>query len=308
MTTLTAQTAVRRRERLAFLAGVLTHFLWGWSFLFARIAQRSASPIVVLMWRFLAAFLFMNLLLLTGRFPLHLTRKKLAPLLLLGSVQPGIYFPFEQYGIAMTSSSFSGLMIALIPIATLAAAVPLLHEHPTGKQVLFSLLSVSGVLLLTLSGGGMGATPAGFLVLLVAVLAGSGFFILSRRLSAEASAFERTYVMVGMGAAVFTAAALLRNRADLAAVTAPLTEPGFLLSLLYLSLFASVACYFLLNHALSVLPATRIVPLENLTTVISVFAGVVILHEEMSLFSLLASLVILTGIWGVQKFRPPERE
>ena len=45
---------------------------------------------------------------------------------------------------------------------------------------------------------------------------------------------------------------------------------------------------------------------SNLTTAVSVFAGVVILHEPFSWWGLLFCLLILVGIYGVQRMSPPE--
>ena len=42
----------------------------------------------------------------------------------------------------------------------------------------------------------------------------------------------------------------------------------------------------------------------NLTTAVSVFAGVVFMHEPFSWLGLLFCLLILAGIYGVQKTAP----
>ena len=94
----------------ASLAGLLGYSIFGFSFLFSKIALDLASPSVLLSVRFLMAFLVMNLLLLTGKQHISLRGKPVGMLLLLGLVQPVLYFLFEAYGISMTSASFSGVM------------------------------------------------------------------------------------------------------------------------------------------------------------------------------------------------------
>ena len=49
------------------------------------------------------------------------------------------------------------------------------------------------------------------------------------------------------------------------------------------------------------LPVGKVTAFCNLTTVISVFAGVVFLGEPFTVLSLIASVVIVVGVWGVQK-------
>ena len=46
---------------------------------------------------------------------------------------------------------------------------------------------------------------------------------------------------------------------------------------------------------------------HNLATIVSVAAGIFILGENLTAVSLGAMVVVLIGIWGVQKY-PPENE
>ncbi len=46
--------------------------------------------------------------------------------------------------------------------------------------------------------------------------------------------------------------------------------------------------------------------LLNLTTVVSVLAGVFILGDRFSLLSAISMVAVMVGIWGVQKFTPKE--
>ena len=57
----------------------------------------------------------------------------------------------------------------------------------------------------------------------------------------------------------------------------------------------------LLNYANNYLPVAKTTAFCNLTTVISLFAGVIFLGEPFGALSLLASVMIVLGIWGVQK-------
>lgn len=63
--------------------------------------------------------------------------------------------------------------------------------------------------------------------------------------------------------------------------------------------------YLALNRALEVLPVARAAVLTNLSTVVSVLTGVLILHEPFGWISTVASAAILVGIWGAQRFAAP---
>lgn len=121
----------------AFWLAAFTYFIWGFTFLASRIAQDYGTPFVLLFWRFALAFVLMNLLCLTGRFHVRLRGRDLRPVLLAGLFEPVLYFPCEQYGLKLTSTSFSGVMIALIPLCSLIYGAVFLREKPRCSRCCF---------------------------------------------------------------------------------------------------------------------------------------------------------------------------
>ena len=128
-----------KKPTLATLAGLLGYSIFGFSFLFSKVALGLTTPLVLLSVRFLTAFLVMNLLVLTGKMRLSLGGKPVRMLLLLGLVQPVVYFICENYGIALTSASFSGIMLGIIPIAGLVLGRLFLKEPCSTFQVACSI-------------------------------------------------------------------------------------------------------------------------------------------------------------------------
>ena len=280
----------------AFWLAAFTYFIWGFTFLASRIAQDYGTPFVLLFWRFALAFLLLNLLRLTRRFPVRFRSRKLWPVLLAGLFEPVLYFPCEQYGLKLTSTSFSGVMVALIPLCSLVYGAVFLHEKATWRQVVFSVLSVAGVIVLAVYATGIGAGSfLGFLILLGTVFAGAGYIVACRACSGSFTAFERTYITCGMGAAAFGVLSVLEHRHDLSAVVLPMTHAPFALAIVFLSVVASVLSYLALNRALEVLPVARTAALINFSTVVSVLAGVLLLHEPFGWVSAVASAAILVA-------------
>ena len=179
--------------------------------------------------------------------------------------------------------------------------------------VLMNLLCLTGRFHVRLRGrdlrpvllAGLFEPVLGFFILLGTVFAGAAYMVASRACADSFSAFERTYVTCLMGAAAFGVLSLLEHRHDLSAVVQPMTHAPFVLAILFLSVVASVLSYIALNRALEVLPVARAAVLINLSTVVSVLTGVLILHEPFGWISAVASAAILVGIWGVQRFAAP---
>ena len=288
-------------DRKAVLAAFVCNFLWGLSFMASRIALDSAPVLIVLSHRFLLAFLVMSIFAVTGRANLHLRGKSLRPLLLLGLMQPVIYFFGELYGILHSTTIFSGVMISIIPIAGVLAAVLVLKEYPTIRQIFFSILAVSGVIgigFLSKSSGSLEFT--GVLGLLVAVSAAVAYTILNRSIAGSYSAFERTYVMMGVGAVVFTVIAAVSVKGQIRTYLQPFSTWSYAAAILYLGVLCSVVCFFLSCYTITRLSVARATVFANLTTAVSVLAGALILHEPFPPVGILCCGLILTGIYGVQ--------
>ena len=282
----------------ATMAALLSNAIFGFSFLFSKLALDHAEPSILLSIRFITAFTLMNLLLLSGKQKIAFRGKPVGKLLLMGLIQPVIYYVCETNGIALTTASFSGIMIGLIPVAGLILGVLFLKEKCTALQVVFTLLSVVGVALTTTGGFGSFSLP-GFLLLLGAVLAASVFTVISRSISGWFSPFERTYVITAMGSVVFTAMGLFQNRTDPSVWLQPLDEPGFWGSVLYLAVGSSVCAFLLYNYAVNHLSTGHTLIMSNFTSVVSVLAGIFILGDSFTPVQLLGIAVILLSVFGV---------
>ena len=300
---------MQKRERLGLLAAAIGNGIFGFSFMFSRMALEVAQPFVLLGYRFVIAFALISLIALwarrtgqTGWLRFQLSPAGFIRLLPLGICQPVVYFLCESYGISLTNATFSGVIIALIPIAVLAFGAVFLKEKPSARQVLFAFVSIAGVVAMTFAQSSQGEVhPFGAALLMGAVFSAVVFNLMSRKTSADFSALERTFVMMMVGAVSFAAMAFIRNAHNPALLVAPLEKPQFLAALAYLSVLSSIVAFLMLNYANTELPVARVAVFANLTTVISLFAGVLFLGEPFGWLSLVASAVIIAGIWGVQK-------
>jgi len=285
-----------------FIAVITAHIFWGFSFLAARKALDVTNMFVLLSHRFIIATLAMSIVILFGFVKINLKGKRIHLLIALAILQPVIYFLGEQYGIQHSTTIFSGVMIALIPIFGTLAAALFLKEKPTLIQLAFSALSVSGVIGIGLMSKSSGVLElGGVIALIIAVSAAAGYLLISRNVCEEFTAFERTYSMMAISAIVFTACAFFSIKGDMSEFISPMTDKTYLISILFLSLCCSVASFGLDSYAISHLTVTKLSAFANLTTAVSVFAGVVFLHEPFSFLGFIFCIMILVGIYGVQK-------
>lgn len=289
------------------LAAGAAYGIFGLSYLFSKIALEITQPVILLCLRFTVTVLLMNLLVLFGVLKLDLKGKKRKMLwmpVLLGLLQPVLYFYLENYGLKYTTTSFTGMVSATNPIFTAIAGALILRERPNKRQWLCMGLSIVGVLMVSLQTASSGQnTAAGCICLVAAYAVGSLYSLLVRRLSRDYTPFELTYVMFTVGFAAFAVHAFAQYGAGAFGEMAfALSHPRFIVSILYLGGLSSVVAYMLANYSLSKLTVARSTIFSCMGTVVSVLAGVLIMKDPFSLLSLAAFVCILIGVWGVNRF------
>ena len=292
----------------ALLAVMVGNGIFGFSFLFSKTALQTAMPSVMLAMRFTLAFLVLNLVVLAGKIlkkkdgqPLvafTLRGKPLKDILILAMIQPVIYFFAESYGIKFTSSAFAGTLIAVVPIAGVMLDVLIMHTKVGKKQVLCAIASVIGVAVTTIGEQDMQSSVIGVIMLLIAVAAGSLFIVYSKRTAAHFNPLERTYVMFEVGCITYLTFALVQCRGDFQTYFVPaLTSPSFWGSMGYLAVISSVVAFLLINFGSTYATVSEVSLFANFTTVISIVAGVVILHEKFTLQQVIGAVLILGSVY-----------
>lgn len=295
------------KKIIPYFTALITNIIFGLSFLFTKKALMVSNPITLVAFRFLLAFIIMSLLIAFKVIKVNYKNKPMKWLIVLAIIEPIIYFIFETYGLQRTSSSLGGLMIALIPIVVTILAIYFLNEKPSRKQVLSIILSVSGVVLIILMDGSKnsGNSILGVLFLSVAVFSAAFFNIIARKISKHFTAIEVTYFMMFLGAIFFNIVSVSNHilNASLSNYFEPLKSSSFVLSILYLGILSSIVAYFLANFTLSKMEASKSAVFANISTIVSILAGVIFLKENFHLYHTIGSVMILIGVWGTNYYK-----
>jgi len=289
-------------NKTAHIAGVGFAVIFGFTFLFSKIALRYVTPIGLISYRFLLAFIVFELLRRFKVINIRFEKSHWKLWLMVALFQPILYFIFETYGLELTSSGEAGMMIALIPIFVSLLSSVLLKEKPRLIQYFFILLSISGILIIQMSQTDQESSGKiiGFLLLFGAVLSAAFFNIASRKASQEMKPFETTYFMMLSGAIFFNVVYLIQLAFGEGLLTyfTAMAHIEFILPILYLGIIASIGGFFLVNYALSRLPAHVSSIYSNLSTIVAILAGALILQETLTVFHIIGSVLIIAGVYG----------
>ena len=293
-------------KKFAVILIILANTIWGGSFLFSKIAMDYADPVMLLSLRFIIALLSMVLMSLIfhkkREFQLHYKGKNLKPLIITSLFQPVAYFYFEAAGIKATSAVISSVTIAMVPIIAIFLESYAAKAKVPADKLFFSVVSVVGVGLVSLSGQSEEKTSlAGILFLVLAVISAVGFNYTSQKSAADFTVFERTFFMFFMGAAFYTGVAVVAYFGNWGAFLEPFTHAEFNFAVFYLGVLSSVVAFYFANYALTKLSVSETTIFNTIITVVGVVGGVTLLHEPLSLLKLLGCIVIIFGLIGFNR-------
>ncbi|MGD9761757.1 MAG: DMT family transporter [Candidatus Izemoplasmatales bacterium] len=292
-------------NKKAHIAGIFFSIIFGFSFMMSKIALEYVTPVGLIAYRFLLALIVFEILRLTRVIKININKKALLSIVLVAIFQPVLYFLFETFGLAKTTSAEAGLMIALIPIFVTILSTFILKEKPLFLQVIFILISVSGVVLIQVFKSGLNFESAsiGFGLLLLAVISAALFNIASRSAAKDHKPHEITYVMMILGAVSFNGIYLIQLliENDLSRYFSNLSNPAVIFPILYLGIIASIIGFFLVNYSLNKLPAHISSVYSNISTIVAVIAGAIFLNEDLYFYHIIGGVMIITGVYGAAR-------
>jgi drug/metabolite transporter (DMT)-like permease len=297
----------RKKNITGMAAAFGGNIIFGFTFVFTKqILNAGMSPYALLSWRFAIASLTLALLSTCGVFKMRLRGKRLLRLLPVSLAEPCLYFVCESYGIARTTASESGTIIAFIPIAVLILSRLIFKERHTRGQFIGVLLSVIGIICVVLSGGFSASfSLSGYILLFGAVISASFYNIGVRWLGNEFNTAEITFGTNVLGLLFFgllgCGEGLLKG--DFAGMwLLPLYNPQVLTNILLLALGASIGAFMMVIYAIGAIGPTRSSSFAGITTITSIVFGLLLLGERMLPWQLIGAAMIIVGVWGANHF------
>ena len=174
---------------LIYIASSFAILLWGMSYIWTDKLLELGIPVFYFVFvRILLAGTVLFLLNVAyGRIK-RIQRQDLGKFLLLAFFEPFIYFVCETYGVEMTSPTISAMIIATIPIFSIAAGRIFFKEKITALNIVGVTLSLMGIIMVIMKGdiGGKDLIM-GIILLLVAVIAEVGHATITKSLSGNYS-------------------------------------------------------------------------------------------------------------------------
>lgn len=294
---------VRETKGKAYAAAVLYALIISFSFLFVKLALTVSEPMDAIAHRFTVSFIAIGIPVLLGFVKLSIGWKDIVRILPLSLFYPAMFFSLQVFGLRFSSSSEGGIIQATVPIFTMVLASLFLKERSNLWQKLSVVFSVGGVVYIFVMQGASfeGSHAQGIALLLLSCLSFSGYNVLARPLSKKYKAMDLSFIMLTIGFVFFNGVSLVKHglEGSMEKFVEPLSSPMFIVSVLYLGIFAALITTLLLSYAISKLEASKMSVFSNLSTLISMVAGMVFLDETLAYYHWIGAVMIVAGVLGV---------
>ena len=273
--------------------------IWGTNLSVIKLLYVYFSPLAFNAVRLTLALVTMLAILKIKGIRLHVERRDLPSLIGLGIVSNTVYQILFSIGLERTRAGNVGLLMALVPIFACIAGVALKREHFNRRVLLGIALSVLGAMAIVVFGSSavsFAGTWKGDLLVVGASFCWGWY-------TGSATSLIERY-----GALEFTALALLFGVAFLLPLTAPwllvqqwsAVPPIAWFGLATSAWLAIVYNFFIWSYALKTIGIARTAVATNLTPVIALLAGWMLLGERPLFAQGVSIVLILAGLYFVR--------
>jgi len=271
--------------------------VWASSFIALKSAIGPIGPMTVIFGRmFIASLCFLYFI--KSFMKLKFTKDDVKYIALMVTFEPCMYFMFEVKALQYTTAGQAGMITSMMPLITAVGAGIVLKEIISKKLIIGSLLAVSGAIWLSLSANiSESATNPllGNTLEFFAMICGAGYAISIRHLTKKFSALFLTAIQAFVGFIFFLPFALWEYNT----MVMDFNQEA-LLWVVYLGVVVTLGGYGLFNYALSRVEASKASMFINLIPVFTLLLAFLILGEKLSFIEMVASSIILSGVFITQ--------
>lgn len=206
--------AAVKKEHKAYIGLALGTLIIGLSFVFVKIALRTANTSDLLAHRFSAAAIGMLMLYASGKVKLpQFTFRQMLSLLGLSLPYPLLFFTLQTEGLKFTPASEAGILSAMMPMLTVIAASLFLKEKSNFLQIISILLSVAGIVFILLKSGLEAGSNnlKGNLLILLSVVSIVIYYTLGRKINKNHNTLDITFFMTVTACIVFNLTAFFSH-------------------------------------------------------------------------------------------------
>ena len=294
----------RSNRRNAYIAAVIFSILVGFSFLGLKTCIVYADTLAILThrynWALIGIILFLGADRLRGN-RLKLRNKPKRNLILTASFYV-MFMIIQTIGLRFATSVEGAIIYAMTPILAKIIAEIFLGEKSGLMQNIFVVMSVAGLIIMIAQGAEkIEINVWASVILFISSLSMACSNVFMRYVRNVYRPVEISLTIVIIGVVSFNAAYIGRGiyQGTLSEYFAPCHYMEFNIAVCYLGIACILFSAQLMAYVLRYLEAVKGTIFGNLSTAISIIAGVVILNEPLELYHIICTILIIAGVLGI---------
>ncbi|MCO7121336.1 DMT family transporter [Ihubacter massiliensis] len=282
-------------------AAILFSILVGFSFLGVKTCVPLASSLQILVHRYNFAFLALVIILALRIGKINLRGKPKKNLILTAGFYVG-FMVLQVVGLIFSTSIEGSIIFAIIPIIAKIIASLFLGEKSSVLQNIFVCLTVAALIVMIVMGSTTVSLNIGGAILLVLSsisMAISNVFM--RYVRDQYKPIEISAAIIIGGCVIFNLAFLVQGlfSGTLHTYFEPFSHPEFIIATAYLGVGCILLSAQLMSYSLSKMEAVKATIFGNVSTAISIIAGVVVLGEPLLAYHIVCTVLIIVGVVGL---------
>ena len=282
---------------LAHLGALITVSSWGTSFISSKVLmeQGGFTPVETYVYRFALAYLIM--LCMTFRKILSNNWKDELQFLVCGMCAGSIYFITENYALQHTTTGNVSLLSAMSPIFTTLLMAIVFKLRINLGVALGSLIAFTGVGCIIFSHGeGFEIKPAGDILALSSAVSWAVYTVAVRRLIPNYTSLFITRKLFFYGVLTAIPLLLIQHEPMHLHLLFDISQPHFLLNLLFLVIMCSIVAYLLWNEAMKVLGAVTANNYIYMQPLVTMIAAYFVFGEHVYILGYIGCVLIIGGL------------
>lgn len=288
-----------KKQILGHILACGTQIMWGATFVSTKVLLNYFHPVEVLFTRAVLAFIALLIF-----YPHHLKLKNLKhELAFAGAGFFGIvlYFMLENTALTMTYASNVGIIVACAPFFVAVMVGFFFKNEKSGKFFYIGfVIAMAGVIMISMNGQkSFNLNPVGDGLAFLAMISWGAYSVLVKKIGdwnyPTVAATRRIYFY----AILFLIPILIQQKAswDISLIHNPQVVSNFL----FLGIGASAMGFMLWNLSTKWIGAVKTSVYIYVSPVVTVVLSMLVLHERMTIVSVIGSLLIFVGLIISQK-------
>ncbi len=285
---------MKNKITLGHFAAFITIFIWGTTFISTKVLLNVLTPIEILFIRFLIGYIVLWCI-----YPHQLKiTHKIEEFYFIAAGLCGItlYYLFENIALTYTLASNVGVIISIAPFFIVIFACLFLHEKKPGIRFFIGfIIAMIGIYLISFSDSQLQFNPLGDCLAIIAAIIWAAYSTLTKKLASFHHHIIQTtrrtffYGLLFMLPLTF----LMGFDVNISQVMMPVN----FLNLLFLGVGASALCFVTWNLAVRILGSVKTSVYIYIVPVITAVTSTLILHEKMTMMTILGIIFTLTGLF-----------